>query len=103
MSAVMPPKHDLRGGKASADSFAMSSSIFIPLTSRSFFAGENRELGRRQQAGLVHGPGPISGPPVVERNLFISPDIFWDRALDAETGCLEVRRYLEEGGAYHHE
>ena len=34
----MPPKHDLRGGNASDDSFAMSSSIFTASMNRCFLA-----------------------------------------------------------------
>ena len=39
----MPPKHDLRGGKASADSFAMSNIAFVASMKRSFVAAEIRE------------------------------------------------------------
>ena len=35
----MPPKQDLRGGNASADSLAMSSNILAASMNRSFLAG----------------------------------------------------------------
>ena len=38
----MPPKQDLRGGHASADSFAMSKIIFVPSMNRCFFAVGNQ-------------------------------------------------------------
>ena len=44
MRAPMPPKHDLRGGQASADSFAMSRNIFVVSMSRCFFAAQIYEL-----------------------------------------------------------
>ena len=44
MRALIPPKHDLRGGKASADSFAMSSIAFVASMKRYFFATESHEL-----------------------------------------------------------
>ena len=40
----MPPKHDLRGGKASADSFAISSSALAASMKRCFFAVERHEF-----------------------------------------------------------
>jgi len=42
MSALMPPKHDLSGGNASADSFATSKTTFVTLTSRCLFAADNQ-------------------------------------------------------------
>ena len=50
----MPPKHDLRGGKASADSFAMSSMAFVISMKRSFVAAEINELV------YLTADGPIS-------------------------------------------
>ena len=44
MSALIPPKHDLRGGKASADSFAISSSVFVTSIMRCFFAAKINQL-----------------------------------------------------------
>ena len=44
MSAVIPPKHDFRGGQKSADSFATSRIIFAVSMSRCFVAAEDREL-----------------------------------------------------------
>jgi hypothetical protein len=44
MSAPMPPKQDLRGGKASDDSFPMSNNIFVVSINRRFFATGNCEL-----------------------------------------------------------
>jgi len=38
MSALTPPRADLRGGNQSADSFATSRSIFTPSTTLCFFA-----------------------------------------------------------------
>ena len=38
----MPPKQDLRGGKKSADSFAMSRNAFVPSMTRCFFAAGNQ-------------------------------------------------------------
>jgi len=40
----MKPKHDLRGGKTSDDSFAMSKSVFVASTNRCFFAVESHEV-----------------------------------------------------------
>ena len=45
MSALMPPKHDLRGGKISADSFAMSSNTFVVSSMRCFFAARGQPGG----------------------------------------------------------
>lgn len=45
MSAVIPPKQDLRGGKTSADSFAMSSSTFVTSSIRCFFAATSQLPG----------------------------------------------------------
>ena len=44
MSALMQPKHDLRGGNASDDSFAMSKSVFAPSMNRCFFAAGSYEV-----------------------------------------------------------
>jgi hypothetical protein len=55
----MPPKHDLRGGRASADSFAMSSNIFVASTSRCFFAVGSHEVGTAIIAIFIHELGPI--------------------------------------------
>jgi hypothetical protein len=40
----MPPKHDLRGGNASEDSFAISSNIFAASMNRCFFAGDHQRV-----------------------------------------------------------
>ena len=88
----MPPKHDLRGGRASADSFAISSSIFVALTSRSFFAAENRELRMRQWPILVHELNPVSAPLVVRRGFFKTLDMIWSRTLDGKTRHLGAHR-----------
>jgi len=40
----MPPKHDLRGENASADSFVMSNTIFIVSMNRRFFAAGGDEI-----------------------------------------------------------
>ena len=40
----MPPKHDLRGGRASVDSFAISSSVFVASMKHCFVATEIHEL-----------------------------------------------------------
>ena len=40
----MPPTHDLRGGKASVDSFAISSSDFVASIKRCFVSTKSREL-----------------------------------------------------------
>ena len=40
----IPPRHDLRGGKASADSFAISSKDFVASMNCCFFAAENMSL-----------------------------------------------------------
>ena len=40
----MPPKHDLRGGKESADSFAMSSIVLVAPMKCSFVAVKSRKL-----------------------------------------------------------
>ena len=37
----MPPKQDLRGGQASADSFAISTSVFVASMNRCFFAAKS--------------------------------------------------------------
>ena len=41
----MPPKHDLRGGQASADSFVMFNSIFIASINRCVPAAGSCEVG----------------------------------------------------------
>ena len=88
----MPPKHDLRGGRASADSFAISSSIFVALTSRSFFAAENRELRMRPYPSLVHELNPVSAPLAFGRGFFRTLDMIWSRKLDGKTSHLNVCR-----------
>ena len=40
----MPPKHDLRGGKASADSFAISSIALVASMNRSLVAVKDHEF-----------------------------------------------------------
>ena len=50
----MPPKHDLRGGKASADSFAMSNIAFVISMKRSFVTADIHELV------YLTADGPIS-------------------------------------------
>ena len=40
----MPPKHDLRGGRASANSFVISSSVFIASMKHRFVVTEVHEL-----------------------------------------------------------
>ena len=40
----MPPTQDLRGGKASVDSFAISSSDFVASMKRCFVSTKKREL-----------------------------------------------------------
>ena len=40
----MPPKHDSRDGKASADSFAISRSTFVASMNRSVFAVKSHEF-----------------------------------------------------------
>ena len=44
MSAFIPPRHDLRGGKASDDSLAISSSVLVASTNRCCFAAKTDEL-----------------------------------------------------------
>jgi len=48
----MNPKHDLRGGNTSDDSFAMSKSVFVTSTNRCFFAAESREVWTMMIAGF---------------------------------------------------
>lgn len=48
----MNPKHDLRGGNTSDDSFAMSKSVFVASMSRCFFAAESREVRTTMIAGI---------------------------------------------------
>jgi hypothetical protein len=60
----MPPKHDLRGGRASADSFAMSSSIFVASMNRRFFAAGSRKIGSvLNQISYMSSPGWLSRWP----------------------------------------
>jgi len=44
MSALMKPKHDLRGGNASDDSFAISKSVFVTSMNGCFFAAGSYEV-----------------------------------------------------------
>ena len=88
----MPPKHDLRGGRASDDSFAMSNSIFVALTNRCFFAAENCEPRKKQRPGLLHELGPIPAPLAVGGRFFGALDILWGGTLALEMGNLDVRR-----------
>lgn len=65
MSALMPPRHDLRGGSASADSFATSKSTFVPSIRRCFFAAGNQRdrnhVDRRESyKNLVQVPPSLS-------------------------------------------
>jgi hypothetical protein len=40
----MPPKHDLSGGKASDDSFAMSNNVLTASMNRCFLAARRQEI-----------------------------------------------------------
>ena len=93
----MPPKHDLRGGKASADSFAMSRNIFVASTSRCFFATQIRELAdvmmfrpRTRARADLHSTG---------RRSPFSQKVGHNRVGDAETRSLSSSRL----GCLHHE
>ena len=44
----MPPKHDLRGGRISEDSFAMSNKVFETSMNRCFLA-RSRQKARKDQ------------------------------------------------------
>lgn len=63
----MPPKHDLRGGRASAACVAMSSSIFVPSTNRCPFAVGCHEIGIVAMARSVHEHPVVSVSLAVER------------------------------------
>ena len=104
MSALMPPKHDLRGGRVSDDSFAMSSSILIPSTIRRFFATEHRQLQWRQWPGLVRElSDPITVLLAVGRNFLRILDMVEGRLLDIETRFVLVvdRRALCDAAPPH--
>ena len=68
----MPPKHDLRGGQASADSFAMFNTTLIPSMNRCFFVAGSIEIGAAV-IGFIHGictiPDPLAIRATVQRRL----------------------------------
>ena len=70
----MPPKQDLRGGKTSADSFAMSRSTFVVSMSRCFLAMKRGELVN-VVFSVVHVLGTNSVPLAVERRFLKKLDI----------------------------
>lgn len=91
MTALMPPRHDLRGPQKSANSLAMSSSIFVVSMNRCFFAAENCEFQRRGQYPLrVHELGPISTPLAVGRRFFRTLDMAQKRLLGVQTRVVLV-------------
>ena len=76
MSALIPPKHDLRGGKASADSFAISSIALVASTKRSLVAAESCEhVCDGGWSDLIQELSPISFPLEIWRNFFGRSDI----------------------------
>jgi hypothetical protein len=59
------PQTRFEGREASADSFAMSSNIFVASTSRCFFAVGSHEVGTAIIAIFIHELGPIPVPLAV--------------------------------------
>ena len=82
MSALIPPRHDLRGGNASDDSFAMSSNAFAVSMNRCFFAVGSHEVWTAITARSVHELGPISVPLVVGRRFRKALDMVLSRLQD---------------------
>ena len=94
MSALIPPKHDLRGGKASADSFPMSISVFVASMKRRFVAGEGHELADAMIVrSHVHELGPIPFPLVVWRGFLRSLDMVESHPQNAKAGFVSVRNF----------
>ena len=77
MSALIPPKHDLRGGNASDDSFAISKNVFVTSMSRCLFAAGNQWVWvcGDCQATTVHELGPVPVELVVKRRFRMKPDM----------------------------
>ena len=61
MSALIPPRHDLRGGKASANSFAIPNIAFVALMDCSLAAVESHELAYLCD-NLIHELSPAPFP-----------------------------------------
>lgn len=89
----MAPKQDLRGGKASADSFAMSRSVIVASTSLNLFAEQSRKLVKAKYNGLdcVHEPCAASAPETSRGRLLCEADMVWSM-WDAETRVVVVRK-----------
>ena len=86
----MPPKHDLRGGKASADSFAISSSVFITSTKRCFFATESRQVEDARMVRSLTELGLISASLAVGRRFLSRLDMVGSRLRDVAIGFVVV-------------
>jgi hypothetical protein len=86
MRALIPPKHDLRGGKASADSFAISSTVFVASMMRCLLAEKSNELAECDNIfDLVHELGSISFSLAVWRGFLRSLDMI-ESGRDVRTG-----------------
>ena len=93
----MPPRHDLRGGQASADSFTISKSIFVPSMSRCFFAMQIRERANSMivHVGPVHELCLIWAPLAVGSNLLRNLGIFESGLKDENARFAVVVRKVE--------
>lgn len=65
----MPPKHDLRGGNASDDSFEMSRSILTASINRCFLAADRQRIqeeknGDKGEVSVSQEFGPVCVPPL---------------------------------------
>ena len=90
----MAPKQDLRGGKASADSFAMSKRVIVASINRSLFAEQSRKLVKAKHHGLdrVHELCAASAPETARGRLLCEADMIGSRMWDLETRDVVVRK-----------
>ena len=90
----MAPKQDLRGGKASDDSFAMSRRVIVASMNRSLFAEHSRKLVKAKHNGLdrVHELCGASAPEAARGRLLCEADMIGSRMWDMETRVVVVRK-----------
>ena len=69
----MPPKHDLRGGNQSDDSFAISRTIFVASMSRCFFTVESHEILNETTASIRTRAWP--SPRLTSRRASFSKEV----------------------------
>ena len=91
----MPPKHDLRGGNASEDSFAMSSNILAASTNRCFLAVGRQRVGKMAMTGLLQDLCSVAVPPPDGGRFRRTPDIALEQESEGDPspclGCYDVK------------